>query len=125
MHKALSLGDIKGKKGWHCKVRAGVDLVEECHGKVLRYSASLPLQVAELNVILAALLLGEEGAEWVELGFGRIALTSNVHLVVPAVDEVRSDGCREPLRAKGWRHKAQANMALQGVAVGAAGGCPR
>lgn len=86
------------------------------------YSASLPLEIAELQVLLAAFLLGEEGAEGVELCFGWVALASNIYLVVPAVDEVWSDGCGEPLWAWWWRHKAQADVALQSVAVSAAGG---
>lgn len=83
---------------------------------------SLSLEVAELHVHLPPFLLGEEGAEWVQLGFGRVALTSNVHLVVATVDEVRGDGCGEPLGA--WRrgHVAQADVALQSVAVCATGG---
>lgn len=91
---------------------------------LLYYAASLPLEVAELHVLLPALLLREQGAEGVEFGFGRVALAGNVHLVVPTVDEVRGDGCGKPLWA--WRrgHKAEADMALQGVAVGAAGGRP-
>lgn len=89
------------------------------------YSASLSLEVAELHVVLAALLLGEQGAEGVELGFGWVALPSDVHLVVPAVDEVRSDGRGEPLGPGRRRHEAQADVALQGVAVGAAGGFSR
>lgn len=85
---------------------------------------SLPLKVAELHVFLAAFLLGEEGAKGVEFGFGWVALASNVHLIVPTVDEVWGDGCGEPLWA--WRrgYKAKADVALQGVAVGAAGGRP-
>ncbi|KAG7218579.1 hypothetical protein INR49_020179, partial [Caranx melampygus] len=43
--------------------------------------------VAELHVFLAAFLLGEQGAEGVEFGLGWVALASNVHLIVPTVDE--------------------------------------
>lgn len=85
-------------------------------------AASLPLQVAQLHVFLAAPLLVEEGAEGVELGLGRVALARDVHLVVAAVDEVRRDGRGQPVRAGRRRHEAQAHVALQGVAVGAAGG---
>lgn len=88
------------------KCRSGFGELKECHrgpywgkSEAFYYSASLPLEVAELYVFLAALLLGEEGAERVEFGFGWVALASNVHLVVPAVDEVWGDGCGEPLWA--------------------------
>lgn len=56
-------------------------------------TALLPLEVAELHVFLSPFLLGEEGAEGIEFGFGWIALASNVHLVVTTIDEVWSDGC--------------------------------
>lgn len=87
-------------------------------------SASLPVQVAELHVLLAALLLGEQGAEGVEFGFGRVALAGDVHLIVTAVDEVWSDGSGKAVWAWRGRHEPKADMALQGVAVGAAGGRP-
>lgn len=87
-------------------------------------ASSLPVEVAQLHVFLAAPLLGEEGAEGVEFGFGWVALPGDVHLVVAAVDEVRRDGRGKPVRARGRRHEAQADVALQGVAVGAAGGGP-
>lgn len=86
--------------------------------------ASLPVEVAELHVFLAALLLGEQGAEGVKFGFGWVTLAGDVHLIVAAVDEVWSDGSGMPVRAWRRRHKAQADVALQGVAVGAAGGRP-
>lgn len=89
-----------------------------------RSASSLPVQVAELHVLLAALLLVEERAEGVEFGFGRVALAGDVHLIVPAVDEVRGDGRGQPLGARRRRHEAEADVALQGVAVGAAGGGP-
>lgn len=101
-------------------VGAGVDLVEE----VPHQPASLPVEVAELHVFLAALLLGEEGAEGVEFGLGWVTLAGDVHLIVAAVDEVWSDGGGEPVRARRRRHIPEADMALQGVAVGAAGGGP-
>lgn len=86
-------------------------------------TTSLPLKIAELNVFLAPLLLSEERTEGIQFGFGRVALAGNVHLVVAAVDEVGGDGRGQALGA--WRrgHEAQADMALQSIAVGAAGGC--
>lgn len=83
------------------------------------------MKIAELNVFLAAFLLGEEGAEGVELDFGWIALAGDVHLVVPTVDKVGGNGSGESIRPRGWGHEAQADMALQSVAVGAAGGRAR
>lgn len=85
-------------------------------------STLLPLEVAQLHVFFTPFLLGEEGAEWVEFGFGWVALASNVHLIVAAVDEVWSDRCGQPVRAGRWGHKAEADVALQRVAVSAAGG---
>lgn len=120
------------KIGWHCDVSAGVDLVNTAsvispnrgRQKVFYYSALFPLEVAELQFFLATFLLGEEGAEGVQLSFGWIALASNVHLVVPTVDEVWGDGSGEPFWAWRRRYKTQADVALKAVAVGAAGGCP-
>lgn len=82
------------------------------------------MEVAQLHVFPAALLLSEQGAEGVELGFGRVTLPSDVHLIVPTVDEVWSDGSGQPVWAWRRRHIAKADVALQGVAVGAAGGGP-
>lgn len=82
------------------------------------------MEVAQLHVFPAALLLSEQGAEWVELGFGWVTLPGDVHLIVPTVDEVWSDGGGQPVWAWRRRHKAKADVALQGVAVGAAGGRP-
>lgn len=87
-------------------------------------TALLSLEVAQLHVFLASFLLGEEGAEGVEFGFGWVALASNVHLVVAAVDEVRSDWCGKAFRAWRWRYKSKTDVPLQSVAVGAAGGRP-
>lgn len=95
MHTALGLRDDRLARQGKC--RSGFGELKECHGSY--YSVSLPMEVAELHVFLAAFLLGEEGAEGVEFGFGWVALASNVHLVVPTVDEVWSDGCGEPLWA--------------------------
>lgn len=128
---ALSLRAGKVKIGWHCDVSAGVDLVNRANvlspnggrQKVFYYSASFPLEVAELQVVLAAFLLGEEGAEGVQLSFGWVALASNVHLVVPTVDKVWGDGSGEPFGAWWWRYKTQADVALKAVTVGAARGC--
>lgn len=92
--------------------------------EALPAAASLSLEVAELHVLLAPLLLGEEGAEGVQLGLGRVALSGDVHLVVAAVDEVGGDGRGEALGARRRGHEAQADVALQGVAVGTAGGGP-
>lgn len=108
-----------------CKCRSGFGEQSKCHKyRVFCYSASFPLEVAELQVFLAAFLLGEERAEGVELSFGWVVLASNVHLVVPTVDEVWGDGCGVPVWAWRRRYEAQADMALKAVAVGAAGGCP-
>ena len=105
------------------KCRSGFGDLKE-YQRIFYFSASLPLEVAELNVFLAAFLLSEQWAEGVEFGFGWVALASNVHLILPTVDEVRGDGCGEPLWAWWRRYKAKADVALQGVAIGAAGGCP-
>ena len=88
----------------------------------LSTAPSLALEVAELHVILAPPLLGKERAEGVELGLGRVPLAGDVHLVVTAVDEVRRDGGGRTVGACGRADKAQAHVALQRVAVGAAGG---
>lgn len=96
-----------------------MDSAEEAHA-----AASLPVEVAELHVFLAALLLGEQGAEGVELGFGWVTLAGDVHLVVAAVDEVWSDRSGKPVWAWRRRHVPKADVALQGVAVSAAGGRP-
>ena len=87
-------------------------------------SFSFAVEVAELQLILAAFLLGvvEHRAERIQLGLRRVPLACDVHLVFPAVDEVRRDGRGDPVRARRQRYEAQAHVALQGVAVGAAGG---
>lgn len=127
----MGLGAQGGEEGWvggWALRGAGVDLVDlrgvwgRGGGCGVAAAASLPLQVAQLHVVLAPLLLGEQGAEGVELGFGWVALARDVHLVVAAVDEVRRDGRGQAVRARRRRHEAQAHVALQGVAVGAAGG---
>lgn len=84
-------------------------------------SALLPLVAAQFHLVLAA-TVREEGAEGVELGFGLEALPSDVDLVLALVDEV---GCHHQLLARllvEVVHEAQADVALQRVAVGAAGG---
>lgn len=113
------------------KCGSGFGELKECHRSLYRskseafyYFASLPLEVAQLQVFLAAFLLGEEGAEGVEFSFGWVPLASNVHLVVATVDEVWGDGSGKPLWAWRWRYEAEADVALQSVAVGAAGGRP-
>lgn len=87
-------------------------------------SALLPLEVAQLHVFLASLLLGDVGAEGVEFGFGWVALAGNVHLVIATVDEVRSDGCGKPIWTRRWRYESKADVPLQSVAVRAAGSRP-
>ncbi len=67
-------------------------------------------------MVLAPLLLCEERAEGVELGFGGEPLSGDVQLVVSAVDEVGGD------RGAGGPQEAQTHVALERVAVGAAGG---
>lgn len=84
-------------------------------------SASLALEVAELHVVLAPLLLSEEGAERVELGFRGELLSSDVHLIVSAVNEVGGDHSRRAVGVCGAQ-EAQADVTLERVAVGAAGG---
>lgn len=64
----------------------------------------------------------EEGAEGVELGFGLEALPSNVDLILALVDEV---SCHHQLFScllVKVLHEAEADVALQSVAVGTAGG---
>lgn len=82
------------------------------------------MEVAQLHVFLASFLLGEVGAEGVQFGFGWVALAGNVHLVVAAVDEVRSDRCGKPIWARRWRYESKADVSLQRVAVRAAGSRP-
>lgn len=110
------LGETKSVTGFCAELSDGA---EECEKEG---RASLSLQVAELHVILTTFLLSKQGAEGIELGFGGIALASDVHLIVAAVDQVRSDGSGEPLFVWRGRHEAQADVAFQRVAVGAAGG---
>lgn len=90
-------------------------------GMGLVYSALLSLVATQFHLILAAPLC-EEGAEGIELGFGLEALPSNVDLVLSLVDEVsRHHQLFSRLLIK-VVHEAQADVALQGVAVGTAGG---
>jgi len=86
-------------------------------------SALLPLVAAQFLLVLAA-TVREEGAEGVELGFGLEALPSDVNLILALVDEV---SCHHQLFSRlliEVLHKAEADVPLQGVAVGTAGGLP-
>lgn len=87
----------------------------------LVYTALLPLVATQFHVILAA-PLRKEGAEGVELGFGLEALPGNVDLVLALVDEVSGHHQLLSRLLIEVVHEAEADVALQGVAVGTAGG---
>lgn len=66
--------------------------------------------------------MGEEGGDRVELGLGLEPVSRNVNLILSPVDELC---CHHLLFSSVLGkivHEAQADVALQGVAVGAAGG---
>lgn len=66
--------------------------------------------------------MGEEGGDWVKLGLGLEPVSCDVNLVFSPVDEIC---CHHLLFTSVLRevvHEAQADVALQGVAVGTAGG---
>ena len=66
--------------------------------------------------------MGEEGGDWVELGLGLEPVSRNVNLIFSPVDEIRCHHLLLPCVLGEVVHEAQTHVALQGVAVGAAGG---
>lgn len=66
--------------------------------------------------------MGVEGGDWVEPGLGLEPLSRNVNLVLSPVDEICCHHLLFPSVLGEIVHKAQANVALQSVAIGTAGG---
>ena len=64
----------------------------------------------------------KEGGDWVELGLGLEPVARDVNLILAPVDEICCDHLLFPSVLREVVHKAQANVALQCVAVGTAGG---
>lgn len=117
--------DRKGKKKETCGARREhwkVAAEDSSLGKGAGLQpALLPLVATQFHLILAA-TLSKEGAEGVEFGFGLEALPGNVDLVLALVDEVSCHHQLLPCLLVEVLHEAKADVALQSVAVGTAGG---
>lgn len=83
--------------------------------------ALFPMQVTQLHVILSA-LVGIDGGDRVELGLGLEPVSPDVNLILSPVDKICCHHLLFPSVLGKIVHKAQANVALQGVAIGTAGG---
>lgn len=64
----------------------------------------------------------KKGGDWVELGLGLEPVPCDVNLILAPVDEICCHHLLFPIVLREVVHKAQADVALQCVAVGTAGG---